>query len=381
MKLKSKLIALSAVVMSMPMIMSIFADNPIGWKQTNGTWQYVKDASGSVYSNGWQWIDGKCYYFDANGNMLSNTSTPDGYYVNGDGQWVYQNVVQTKEQYDKEKQHGSGEKQSGGWMWIDADGNGAQECYYFDTNDGHMYVSTTTPDGYTVNEKGQWTVNGVVQTKARTNNTNTQTTENANNIPAYDPAGYLPNGLSKTAFLMANNTRDQNKVYGEIRVVTPDEYLTYIARIEAGEIEAGALRGKGSGLTVYYKNGFCVYYPKKGTNTSKTVSTGKPYGGAEYYPGTLIYKYFDQTIEDPDTKRSIFKAHGATDRNTIRPSACDGLMPHSTLYWVSASIYRPAHVELDGGGYDEYDRNFNLVATTRAEDQQDNDMIRQQYGF
>ena len=97
MKQKSKLIALSAVVMSMSMSMSIFADNPVGWKQTNGTWQYVKDASGSVYSNGWQWIDGKCYYFDANGNMLSNTSTPDGYYVNGDGQWVYQNVVQTKE--------------------------------------------------------------------------------------------------------------------------------------------------------------------------------------------------------------------------------------------------------------------------------------------
>ena len=78
--------------------------------------------------------------------------------------------------------------------------------------------------------------------------------------------------------------------------------------------------------------------------------------------------------------RDSFKAHGATDGNTIRPSACDGLMPHSTLYWKSA-YYSPAHVELDGGGYDEYDRNFNLVATTRAEDQQDNDMIRQQYGF
>ena len=134
--------------------------------------------------------------------------------MNGDGQWVYQNVVQTKEQYDKEKQHGFGEKQSGGWMWIDADGDGTRECYYFDTNDGHMYVSTTTPDGYTVNEKGQWTENGIVQTKTRTNITNTQTNENADNIPAYDPAGYLPNGLSKTAFLMANNTRDQNKVYG-----------------------------------------------------------------------------------------------------------------------------------------------------------------------
>lgn len=349
------------------------------WQKDAKGWWW-QDDNGTYPKSGWQWIDGKCYYFDANGNMLSNTSTPDGYYVNGDGQWVYQNVVQTKEQYDKEKQHGFGEKQSGGWMWIDADGNGAQECYYFDTNDGHMYVNTTTPDGYTVNEKGQWTVNGVVQTKARTNTTNTQTTENANNIPAYDPAGYLPNGLSKTAFLMANNTRDQNKVYGEIRVVMPDEYYTYIARIEAGEIEPGALRGANTGLTVYYKNGFCVYYPKKGTNTSKTVSTEKPYGGAEYYPGTLIYKYFDPTIKDQEAKRSIFKAHGATDRNTIRPSACDGLMPHSTLYWQTVDNY-PANISLEGGGYDEYDRNFNLVATTRAEDQQDNDMIRQQYGF
>ena len=378
MKLKSKLIALSAVVMSMPMIMSIFADNPVGWKQTNGTWQYVKDASGSVYSNGWQWIDGKCYYFDANGNMLSNTSTPDGYYVNGDGQWVYQNVVQTKEQYDKEKQHGFGEKQSGGWMWIDADGNGTQECYYFDTNDGHMYVSTTTPDGYTVNEKGQWTVNGVVQTKARTNTTNTQTTENADNIPAYDPAGYLPNGLSKTAFLMANNTRDQNKVYGEIRVVTPDEYYTYIAKMEAGEIGAFETRGQGSGFTVYYKNGFCVYYPRKGTTTNKTVGTEKPYGGAEYYPGTLIYKYFDPTIDDPDTKRAIFEAHGAP--STEYASQCGGLMPHSALYW-STPENSPARVRLEGGGYDYYDRSFNLVSTTRADYQQEIDMIRQQYGF
>lgn len=378
MKQKSKLIALSAVVMSMSMSMSIFADNPVGWKQTNGTWQYIKDASGSVYSNGWQWIDGKCYYFDANGNMLSNTSTPDGYYVNGDGQWVYQNVVQTKEQYDKEKQHGFGEKQSGGWMWIDANGDGTRECYYFDTNDGHMYVSTTTPDGYTVNEKGQWTENGIVQTKTRANITNTQTNENADNIPAYDPAGYLPNGLSKTAFLMANNTRDQNKVYGEIRVVTPDDYHTYITKSEAGEIGYNEIRGISSGFTVYYKNGFCVYYPKDRTNTCKTVGTEKPYGGAEYYPGTLIYKYFDPTIDDPDTKRAIFEAHGAP--STQYKSQCGGLMPHSALYWSTPENY-PAFVDIEGGGYDYYDRNFNLVSTTRADYQQEIDMIRQQYGF
>ena len=56
-----------------------------------------------------------------------------------------------------------------GWTWIDDNGDGVSECYYFqevsDGKRGRLYKGTTTPDGYTVNEKGQWTVNGVVQTK------------------------------------------------------------------------------------------------------------------------------------------------------------------------------------------------------------------------
>ena len=56
-----------------------------------------------------------------------------------------------------------------GWNWIDDNGDGVSECYYFqevsDGKRGRLYKGTTTPDGYTVNEKGQWTVNGVVQTK------------------------------------------------------------------------------------------------------------------------------------------------------------------------------------------------------------------------
>ena len=376
---KSKLIALSAAALSIAMIMPTFADNTVGWKQKNGTWQYVKDASGAVYSNGWHWIDGKCYYFDANGNMLSNTSTPDGYYVNEDGQWVYQNVVQTKDQYDRERQHGFGEKQSGGWMWIDTDGDGASECYYFDTNDGHMYVSTTTPDGYAVNEKGQWTVNGVVQTKT-TNTANPETSaSNADNIPAYDPAGYLPNGLSKTAFLMANNTRDQNKVYGELLVVTPDDYQTGINKYEAGEVALNTVHGRASGFIIYYKNGYCVYYPIKGTTTNKWVGTQKPYGEFSYYPGTLIYKYFDSSITDPSTIKEIYISHGATYRQAENFGQCSGLMPHSKLTWTGGDGF-PVFIDLEAGG-DEYDRNFNLVSTTRADFQQENDAIRQQYGF
>ncbi|WP_455010676.1 hypothetical protein [Oribacterium sinus] len=47
-----------------------------------------------------------------------------------------------------------------GWQWID--GN----CYYLDLqgqNEGALYRNTTTPDGFTVDQEGRWTVNGAVQ--------------------------------------------------------------------------------------------------------------------------------------------------------------------------------------------------------------------------
>lgn len=55
------------------------------------------------------------------------------------------------------------------WNWIDDNGDGIAECYYFEPNSngfrGRLYQSTATPDGCTVNEKGQWTDNGVIITK------------------------------------------------------------------------------------------------------------------------------------------------------------------------------------------------------------------------
>lgn len=55
----------------------------------------------------------------------------------------------------------NGESINNGWHWI----NG--KCYCF--HDYNVYRNTTTPDGYTVNEEGAWTVNGVVQIKAGEN--------------------------------------------------------------------------------------------------------------------------------------------------------------------------------------------------------------------
>lgn len=50
------------------------------------------------------------------------------------------------------------------WQWLDLNNDGVYECYYFNVL-GHMTKNSTTPDGYKVNEKGEWTVDGVVQRK------------------------------------------------------------------------------------------------------------------------------------------------------------------------------------------------------------------------
>lgn len=70
-----------------------------GAEPNQDKWWYDFD-NGSYAANGWQWIDGdndgvsECYYFDAEGWMLADTVTPDGYTVNADGAWTENGVVQ-----------------------------------------------------------------------------------------------------------------------------------------------------------------------------------------------------------------------------------------------------------------------------------------------
>lgn len=51
-----------------------------------------------------------------------------------------------------------------GWKWLDDDGDGVAECYCFNAA-GTLLTDMVTSDGCTVNKFGQWTVNGVVQTR------------------------------------------------------------------------------------------------------------------------------------------------------------------------------------------------------------------------
>ena len=124
---------------------------------SNGRW--IQDAKGWWFKKtdgtypASQWYEclwnGKTnwYHFNAEGYM------DDGWFTDADGRTYFLHNIS-----DNTRGH-----MYTGWNWI----NG--KCYYFETVKGsylgHLYKNTTTPDGSTVNENGEWVVNGVVQTR------------------------------------------------------------------------------------------------------------------------------------------------------------------------------------------------------------------------
>lgn len=93
------------------------------WKQDNTGWWWQRD-DGSCPKDQWEWVDGnqdglsECYYFDSNGYMLTNTTTPDGYTVNEGGAWV-------ENGYTKMQKNGRSAAKTGGLTVV------APENYYF----------------------------------------------------------------------------------------------------------------------------------------------------------------------------------------------------------------------------------------------------------
>lgn len=101
-----------------------------------------------------------------------------------------------------------------GWHWIDGNGDNIAECYFFNT-DSTMLSNTTTPDNFTVNESGAWTVNGVVQTKIL--NDNTSSTGHTNNS-ASNSKSQVNNG----SYYNDDGSVDINKVVAGIVAGDPE---------------------------------------------------------------------------------------------------------------------------------------------------------------
>lgn len=102
--MKKKTVAFGMALMTMVLGTNIMAFAGSWKNDSRGYWWQNDDGSYPV--NCWQWLDGnqdgisECYYFDGSGYMLANTTTPDGYQVNGDGAWTVNGVVQTKGQQE-----------------------------------------------------------------------------------------------------------------------------------------------------------------------------------------------------------------------------------------------------------------------------------------
>lgn len=57
-----------------------------GWVKDNDTWYYLDNAG--AMKTGWFTVSGKWYYAYSSGALAVNTTTPDGYKVNANGEWV-----------------------------------------------------------------------------------------------------------------------------------------------------------------------------------------------------------------------------------------------------------------------------------------------------
>lgn len=133
------------------------------WSQdAAGNWYFKNVANGKNLVSAWAHIENpyagagqpkdSWFHFDANGVMQT------GWFKDSDGRWYFFNPVSDS----------TLGRMMIGWNWIKGN-DGKLRCYYFEEiSNGHrgaMYSGTTTPDGYTVDADGAWTVNGIVVTR------------------------------------------------------------------------------------------------------------------------------------------------------------------------------------------------------------------------
>ena len=133
------------------------------WSQdAAGNWYFKNAANGKNLVSAWAHIENpyagagqpkdSWFHFDANGVMQT------GWFKDSDGRWYFFNPVSDS----------TLGRMTTGWNWIKGN-DGKLRCYYFEEiSNGHrgaMYSETTTPDGYTVDADGAWTVNGIVVTR------------------------------------------------------------------------------------------------------------------------------------------------------------------------------------------------------------------------
>ena len=179
---------------------------------------------------------------------------------------------------------GNGNYYKSSWQWIDGNHDGIAECYCFDEN-GWMFENAITPDRFTVNENGAWTVDNIVQTKSANlisqnntkNNTDTVSknfteTKNKNLTEKrnYEENQSNEDFSEKQAEYREDLLRRVNK-YREkkdLNTLEENDYLNEMAQIRAEELSVrmSHIRPNGEIASRYGVNGEII---TKGPKTPK----------------------------------------------------------------------------------------------------------------
>ena len=175
---------------------------------------------------------------------------------------------------------GNGDYFKSSWQWIDGNQDGIAECYCFDEN-GWMYENTTTPDGYTVNENGAWTVNNIVQTKTSDliPKNNTSNVNNGNNTASNNFTETRNNEENqgnedfneKQEDYRADILRRVNKYRDRqgLNTLEENDYLNEMAQIRAEELSVRYSHARPNGETLIGKYGVNGEIGMKGSKTPK----------------------------------------------------------------------------------------------------------------
>ena len=118
------------------------------WEKINGKW-YFFTPSGDIKNNGWEFVNGKWYYLEQSGAMKASQwfkSSGKWYYVNHSGVMETGWLQVNGKWYYLEQ---SGAMKASQWFKLN-------EKWYYVNDSGELLVNTTTPDGYKVNENGEW---------------------------------------------------------------------------------------------------------------------------------------------------------------------------------------------------------------------------------
>ncbi len=151
--------------------------------------------------------------------------------------------------------NGNGTYPADRWEWVDGNGDGIAECYYFDRY-GYCFMNSFTPDGYWVDANGAWVVNGIVQTKAigtpaqeQTNSSAPAVQEEERILELYEEEPILKNRFSTKSEDVTHKEKEKWKKV--LRLEPTGSYNAVQGRLDVEEAYAEYYTGGGYGtLTV-----------------------------------------------------------------------------------------------------------------------------------